>query len=160
MKNSTNQNKNNYLLNGKARFLFSLILFFTLSIGAKAQVVITPATGGTNISADKAANSSGHAWTTLGTIKIAETLANDFAPNQSGVTFVLTAPSNWVFNTSAGSVGYSSNGSFSSVSITSITSNAVTVTFSTTNTSAIDYITISGLQVEPSNGNLFQAVVI
>jgi|GEM_PF-2653310 len=48
-----------------ASFFMGLCLVTSIASG---QVVVTPASGGTNIPADKAANATSPAWTTLGDI--------------------------------------------------------------------------------------------
>ena len=58
------------------RFLVSSALLLFLGVSAYGNVTVTPASGGTNLSADKAANATLPAWTTLGNIVIAE-VAND-----------------------------------------------------------------------------------
>ena len=63
----------------------------------QAAVTVTAATGGTNISADKAQNATAPAFTTLGNIVILEGANGDFATG-TGVTLILTAPSGWRFS--------------------------------------------------------------
>lgn len=70
--------------------LISGVLFF--SSFAFASVSVTAATSGTNISADKAANATSPAYTTLGNIVITEGADTDFAASQSNTTLILTAP--------------------------------------------------------------------
>src|ERR1035437_4560358 len=158
-KNSTDSGSINNFRNWLMPFLFTIVISFGINTVANATVVVTPATGGTNVSADKAANSSnpiGGTWVPLSPIKIAEAAGTDFAPNQSGVTFILTAPANWSFNTGVGTINSTNHGSFSvTPSITGRTSNTITVTFSTgSNTSAKDTITITGLQVKANDGSI------
>ena len=73
---------------------------------AAAAVTVTPASGGTNISADNAANATTPAWTTLGNIVIAEGATGDIPGGLIGATLILTAPTNWQFNSAAGSVSF------------------------------------------------------
>src|SRR5262249_2051363 len=99
-----------------------------LTSGAVAQweftdrVTVTAASGGTNLAADKAANAASPQYTTLGNIVIAESGNNkgDFAAG-SNKTLILTAPSGWAFNPSAGSVSFTSGRDISAASI-SVTS--------------------------------------
>src|SRR6266446_2366464 len=71
-----------------------------------ADVTVTEPTGGNDISADKALNSTnGAAFTPLGNIIITEGLTTDFAAGNNK-TFILTLPNGWQFNTSAGSVSF------------------------------------------------------
>src|SRR5437867_8430412 len=66
-----------------------------------ANVVITSPTGGNNMSADKALNSTnGAAFTALGNIVITEGLNTDFA-NGTGQTLILTVPDVYRFNPGA-----------------------------------------------------------
>src|ERR1035437_2592193 len=130
-----------------------LIILFFLLTKVNAQVVITAATGGTNISADKAANAAVPAYTTIGNIKIAEASVDDFAPSQTGVTFILTPPANWSFKNTTGAMAHTAHGSFTSITM-AVTPAAITVTFSTGSTSALDTITISGIQVQATDGGI------
>src|SRR6266542_3580719 len=71
-----------------------------------ADVVITMPTGGNNMSADKALNSTnGAAFTALGNIVITEGLNTDFA-NGTGQTLILTLPDGWRFNAGVGTVTF------------------------------------------------------
>ncbi len=120
---------------------------------AAAAVTVTPASGGTNISADNAANATTPAWTTLGNIVVAEAANGDFAQSQTNTTMVLSAPTNWQFNAGAGSVSFtgSSPGSadLTAASI-SVTTSTITVTLSTdSNANKTDQLTIAGIQVSP-----------
>ena len=136
-------------------FAFLAVLFATAffsSHSAEAAVTVTAATGGTNISADKAANAVSPAWTTLGNIVIAEGLSADFA-KATGQTLILTIPSNWSFNAGVGSVTYASGSNITAASI-SITSTTATISFDTGGTNKLDTLTISGLQVRSNNGAL------
>ena len=87
----------------RALLVASLSLGFLLlgAAGAQANVNITPATGGVNISADKAQNAAAPAFTTLGDILITEGASGDF-PSQTGKSLILTAPSGWRFNAGTG----------------------------------------------------------
>src|SRR5262245_15575883 len=67
---------------------------------AFSAVTITPASNGSNISADKAANATSPAWTTLGAITIDEGSngnKNNFGAG-TDVTLVLKAPLGFEFN--------------------------------------------------------------
>src|SRR5215472_4951611 len=71
-----------------------------------ADVTITEPTGGNNISADMAFNSTnGSAFTAFGNIVITEGLVDDFAAG-TNQTFILTAPTGWQFNPGVGSVSF------------------------------------------------------
>ncbi|MFA6408489.1 MAG: hypothetical protein WCW36_03435, partial [Candidatus Paceibacterota bacterium] len=124
-----------------------LCIFFGGAHAAFAAVTVTAATGGTNISADKAANAAVPAYTTLGNIIIAENSNGDFAASQTNRTLILTAPGGWQFNAGVGSVSFTSNRDINSASV-SVTSSVVTVTLSTDgNANRSDTLTISGIQV-------------
>src|SRR5437870_13241940 len=69
-----------------------------------ANVVITSPTGGNNIPADKALNSTnGAAFTALGNIVITEGANTDFA-NGVNQPLILTVPDGWQFNDGVGPV--------------------------------------------------------
>lgn len=85
-------------------FLFLAILSLShllLLSDVSAAVTVTAGTNGTNISADKASNATSPAYTTLGNIIIDENATADFPASQTNRTFILTAPTNWMFNTGA-----------------------------------------------------------
>src|SRR4051812_32703327 len=83
--------------------LWTLSVFFALCItSVQAAVTVTPASGGTSLSADKAANAPAAGWTTLGPITIAEPAAgtNNFGTGV-GSTLILKCPAGYEFNTNA-----------------------------------------------------------
>src|SRR5437867_1588040 len=134
--------------------------------GAQGAVSITAATGGTNISADTAQNASLPSFTTLGNIVITETAASDFSATG---TLILTAPSGWRFNTSAtitatGAKDSGAGGNELTAIVTSLTPSSLTITILVGGTAQINHLTISGLQVQatngaalPSSGNIYRA---
>jgi len=156
--------KNKYL-----RFFLIGVIIFLLSVGVymslktEAAANVTPSSGGTNISADKAANATTPAWTTLGNIVITEGANGDFAASQTNTTLILTAPNNWSFNPGVGTVTYTAARDITSSSI-AVTATTITITFSTDGTAnKSDVMTISGLQVRaidgsviPSSGNIYR----
>ena len=74
-----------------ALFFFCLVL---CTHAALATVTITTASGGTTISADKAANATSPAYSTLGNIVITEGANADFSAG-TAVTFTINAPTGW-----------------------------------------------------------------
>src|SRR3989441_3045162 len=117
----------------------------------RANVVITSPTGGNNIPADKALNSTnGAAFTALGNIVITEAVNTDFA-NGSGLTLILTLPDGWRFNVGVGTVTFTSGRNISAASI-SVATNTATVTFTVSGTPSLDTLTIGGLQVQALDG--------
>src|SRR5258708_4677976 len=118
-----------------------------------ADVLVTEPTGGNNIPADKALNSSnGAGYTALGDIVLAEGFNNDFWLG-NGQTFILTLPDGWRFNTAAGSVSFVGSKDITAASI-SVSASSLTVTFSVGGNTKLDTLTISGLQVQPLDGRL------
>src|SRR5258707_1246897 len=69
--------------------LFRLVAVYAclLATGVDAAVTLTPATGGSNIVADRAANATSPAWTALGPIIIREGNKFDFS---SGTNLALS----------------------------------------------------------------------
>src|SRR5262252_4848120 len=68
----------------------------------RGDVTITEPLGGNDISADKSLNSTnGAGFTALGNIVLTEGATTDFAVGNNK-TLILTLPSGWQFNTSAG----------------------------------------------------------
>src|SRR6266487_1330794 len=93
-----------------------------------ANVVITSPTGGNNMPADKALNSTnGAAFTALGNIVITEGVNTDFA-NGVNQTLILTLPNGWRFNAGVGTVSFTTSRNISAASILVVT-NSATVTF-------------------------------
>jgi hypothetical protein len=123
--------------------------------GAPGDVSITSASGGTNLSVDKAANAASPSFTTLGNIVVAETgnTKQAFAASQTNKTLILTTPTNWAFNPGVGSVSFTGNNDITAASI-AVASTTITVTLSTGNGSKIDTLTISGIQVRATNGSI------
>src|SRR5439155_26790596 len=116
-----------------------------------ANVVITSPTGGNNIPADKALNSTnGAAFTALGNIVITEGVNTDFA-NGTGVTMILTIPDGWRFNPGVGTVTFTSGRNISAASI-SVVTNTATVTFTVSGAAALDTLAIGNLQVQALDG--------
>ncbi len=121
----------------KKFFFWCLVL---LPAFVKANVTVTPAASGTCLQVTPGAFSS------IGTISIAEGAMTDFASPQTNVTLILTAPANFEFNPGVGSVSYTAgrNITFASVAVTSTT---VTVTLSVSGTNRIDNLYINNLQM-------------
>jgi hypothetical protein len=150
--------KTKCLRRSKSNFLWKsislvLILILTLSLNSQATVSITAASGGTNISADKAANSvnpAGGAFTTLGNFTITRQNSSDFTSG-TNVTFILSTPTGWVFNTGA-AVTATRGGGVSVVSAT-VATNTITVTYTCTGSGSGTFITLSGIQVQATNGS-------
>src|SRR5215213_5305347 len=128
---------------------------------------VTPAAGGTNISADKAANATSPAFTTLGDIVIAENVNNDF-PVQASRTLILTAPTGWQFNPGVGTTAATKTGAggneLNDNSIT-VTATTITVNISVTGTAQTNTLSIKGIQVRatdganiPGSGNILRTV--
>ncbi len=124
-------------------------------------VNVTAATGGTNISADLAVNGATPSATTpLGNIVITEVANGDF-PTATGKTLILTAPSGWQFNAGVGSATFNkvsgSGGPEGLINSTTVTATTITVNYDITNTSQINNITISGIQVQATEGGSIPA---
>ncbi|MDD5569505.1 MAG: hypothetical protein PHG23_03800, partial [Candidatus Pacebacteria bacterium] len=117
---------------------------------ATAAATVAPATGGTDISADKAANAQRPAYTRLGDIVITEGATGDFAEGKE-LTLILTAPKNWSFEPEAGEVAF--DGNITSASI-SVKERVVIITYTVEKTNKRDTLTISRLQVCADDGSL------
>ena len=115
------------------------------------SATVTPATGGTNISADKAANAASPQFTTLGDMVITEGATNDFATAQSNKTVILSAPTGWAFNPGVGDIS-SPSGDITATAI-DVASGKITITLSTRSSASVkDTLTISGVQVRANSG--------
>lgn len=119
------------------RIIFCLCMLpFYLS----ANVNVTPASGGTCLQVTPGA------FTSIGTITIAEGAMSDFASPQINTTFILTAPANFEFNPGVGSVSFTPGRNITSASVV-VTSTTVTVTISVSGTNLLDNLYISNLQM-------------
>ncbi len=135
-----------------ALILVSLVML-VMAVPVYADVTVTPASGGTAISAD----TTGGAWTSLGPITITEWNNWDISKNQPAKTLVLKAPSGFQFNTgqTPSITGLSADITALSVAVTDNTTITVTLTTPNIQYSVTDTITIgatTAIQVRPSAG--------
>ena len=128
------------------------------------SVTVTAATGGTNISNEKASNGSLPAYTTLGDIVINENSNGDFSAG-ADKTLILSAPTGWIFSAGTGNVSYRTSRDITSSSISVVSSN-ITITYSVSGIGHDDRMTISGIQVQatdknniPGAGNILRTTV-
>lgn len=113
-----------------------------------AAVTVTAATGGTNISADRASNGTGSLWTTLGNIVINEWANGDMPANQTNVTLILTAPTGWILRANSGTFTFTAGRDITAISGI-VTSSTITVTFTNdNNANRRDRITIWSIQAK------------
>jgi len=119
------------------------------------SVLVTAANNGTNLSADKAANStSGSAYTALSNIVIAEQVNTDLGVSQTNKTIILTAPTNRKFRVGSGTISYTAGRDVTAASIV-VTGTTVTITYSTNGApNLLDTLTLSGLRIQAFTGNL------
>jgi len=123
---------------------------------ANGQVTTGRATLGTNISADKAANSTspaGGTFTTLGNITIREGIgvANRGNIATTVAQIVLNAPIGWNFQTS-GVTATATGGDIVTGTIT-YTTTAITIPLTVNSIANRDLLTISGVSVKASSGS-------
>jgi hypothetical protein len=120
-----------------------------------ANVIVTAATGGANISADTVA---ARAWTSLGAITITEGAGSngDFGAGSSK-TLVLALPSGFRFNTAQiPSVSFRPGRDITAASVTGFTTTNLTLTLTVSGTASNDSLTIgatTNLQVVPTAGD-------
>ena len=146
-------------MNQRNHPIIAMLFVFALALAganpALATVTITGATGGGSISADTAATAASPAWTTLGTITIAEGSTGDFksAINQ---TMTLKTPAGFEFNTAqTPSVSFTAARDITNASAAYSDSSTLVITFSVTNTTHTDTLTIgstTAIQVRPTVG--------
>ena len=135
---------------------FNLLTAFLLSASHAFSAVITPATGGSDISADSALSP---AWTTLGPIVLDEGSGNPQRGHfQQGtnVTLVLKAPTGFQFNTAVTpNVNFTAGKDISSASVAVNDPSTLTLTVTIISANNSDRITIGGttrLQVRATSG--------
>ncbi|WP_066504738.1 YDG domain-containing protein [Rufibacter sp. DG15C] len=136
---------------GKALLLLFLFLF-TASYAQAQVVVTTTATGGTDISADNAANSlGGGTFTTLGDIVISETSMTNFRASQ---TLTIVAPTGWQFgNGGITNTVTGDNGSQNvSIGVITYTSTTLSIPINVTGTNKRDIIRLIGVRVKANSG--------
>ncbi|MBL7914124.1 MAG: T9SS type A sorting domain-containing protein [Bacteroidia bacterium] len=122
-----------------------IMLSFIMVTVSKANVTVTPATGGSCLAIAPGG------YTPLGSITIAETINNDI-PIQIGGTFILQAPAGFEFNPGVGSVSITTGADITSASI-NITSSLITVTLNVGNINALDLFRIRNIEVRATAAN-------
>ncbi len=128
-------------------WLFTLLFFFLFSLGNKmiGQVNIIPPNLPIQVCSGFPSN-----YNALGNIVITESANSNFS-NGTGVTLILTAPTNFEFEAGIGNVSVASSANLSAASI-AITATTITVTYTCGGTPAkIDTMTISGLKIRATN---------
>jgi hypothetical protein len=130
-----------------------LFATYFLTLFAHAAVRITPASGGTALLSDYAANSVSPVWTTLGPITIQERKKSDIGAG-AGLTLVLKAPAGFEFNPAVNpNVSFTNGRDISAASASVVNSTTLRITFSVSGTGGLDTLTIGstqGLQVRPT----------
>ena len=132
-------------------------LFCTFAFTLQAAVSVTGGTGGSGISADKAANATSPAWTSLSTIVVSEGNGSPGRPdfNTSG-TIILKAPTGFEFNTNQRpSVTFTASTDLTGASFVSMDSTTLTVSITIAGTAKNDTFSIgstTNLQVRPTSG--------
>ena len=135
-------NVGGYFRAGRIICALAALYAFALENCAFATVTLTPASGGTNILADKAANATAPGWTILGPIVISEKIKSDFGAG-ANVTLVLKSPAGFQFNTSAPpNITFASGQDISSASVAMGNPTTITVTLTITGTSGTDQLMI------------------
>ena len=128
------------------------VLAFAFLGAGKALATVTITAANASISADTAANAAVPAWTTLGTITITEQADTDFAKG-TNVTLILNPPSGFQFNTgSSPGVNWTTAKDISNAVITVSSATTLTITLTVTNTTGLDTLNITGIQVQPTAG--------
>jgi hypothetical protein len=132
------------------------IVMLLLSLtNAFANVTVTPATGGTSLSSDTAADGITPTWKALTTITIDETNGNPGRNEISAgtnVTLILKTPAGFEFNTGATlSISFTAGRDITAGSAVVTDSTTITITLTVSGVSNNDTLTISGLQVRPTD---------
>ena len=124
-------------------FYWVLIAFFILN-NSDAQVTITRP----NLSI-VACSGFPSGYYSLGNIVITENAKGDFTAG-TNITIILSAPSNFEFQSGIGTVAFTASQNISSASI-AVISNTITITYSSSGNNKTDVLTISGLQIRATN---------
>jgi hypothetical protein len=105
-----------------------------------------------NISADKAANSGTASFTLLNEIVIKEQKADNFEiTGKHSRSCIITAPQGWIFNAGKGSVSFRLNKDIRQANL-SVQQTTIQIDLIVSGTSALDYIRITGIQVQALDG--------
>jgi len=135
-------------------FACALSLSLFCAGSSLANVSITAASGGTNISADKAADATSPGWVTLGSFVLNEGNKTDISAG-SGQTLILKAPAGFQFNTSAlPNISFTA-GDISAASIAVTDPATLTITLTIGGISSIDHLTVGNtnhIEVRPTTG--------
>lgn len=116
-----------------------------------AGVIVLPSGNINTISADKARNAQAPMFSALDAIIIKEAKATDFAPGMGKfTTLCLTAPAGWMFNPNVGSAT-KKTGDLRSLRM-QVTANTIALTFISSGISYLDMISISGIEVQATDG--------
>jgi len=119
-----------------------IMLFLLAGFKGYSNVTVTPASGGTNICSTVATSP-----TTLGNITVTEGTTGDFSTPSGSITLV--PPAGWQFAGITG--GVSTSGGDVSFSGGVLNPSSLTLNFNVSGTSAIDIVTISGLQIQATS---------
>ncbi|MTI21137.1 hypothetical protein E1176_08905, partial [Fulvivirga sp. RKSG066] len=136
--------------------LFGLFVTLISFNNTNAQVVVSPANGGSNLCV-------GGGYTTLGDITITEGISTDFA-NGTNQTYVISAPANFRFNVGATvTLSQSSGGgTVTNIQPAVITTTSITFEYDMASTAVVpvDVFTISGIEIRAispaSTGNILR----
>ncbi len=135
-------------------------LCLTFASLTHANVLITPATGGTNISADSAANSSTASWTSLGPILVLE-MGNARADISSG-TLILQVPAGFEINAEllpSLVIPGSNNKDLISATLQLTDARTLTIGLVVSGTIRVDNFVVTNLQVRPLSGTVLSGPV-
>lgn len=133
------------------KILFLLLVAISaLSLKGMAAITVTTASGGTGICSNRAIGGSSPSFNSLGNIVITETLNGDIS---TGIhTFTINTPTGWQFNAGVTpTVNFTPSRNINFLNVVSFNTTTLTLSFGVTNTTAIDAITISGLQVQATS---------
>jgi len=120
------------------------------SFSASAAITVTPGTGGTNICANQAVGGVAASFTTLGVITISENFNGDITTGFHSL--VLNAPAGWQFNTGATpTIAFTAGRNIAFANVGGMTATTLTVNIFATNTTLLDQLTITGLEVQATS---------
>jgi len=127
------------------KWMLALLCALTVSMSARAAVVVGPAGGGTCLAV------SPGAYTQINWITIRENVATDYLFPQVGATLILTAPAGFEFNPGVGTLNVT--GTDLTTTSMVVTNTTITITFDVTGNSTIDNIQIRKIQVRALGSN-------
>ncbi|WP_293299306.1 hypothetical protein, partial [Pedobacter sp. UBA4863] len=131
----------------RIKFLLLSLMVLASASSLFAQVSITQASLGQNISVDKAVGGSSNGYTNIGTFTIEDQAAGQFSAGVDRKIYIVPSHSYWQMNAGVGSLNF--GGTNITAASMVVQSNVITITYTVVGTNADNnYISVSGIEVQ------------